>query len=46
MAESTRITSLSVLLDQEPEGQGKMLLKEAYDGAFANFQKDAISTKI
>ena len=46
MAESTRITSLSVLLDQEPEGQGKMLLKEAYDGVIANFQKNAISTKI
>ena len=46
MAESTRITSLSVLLDQEPEGRGKMLLKEAYDGVIANFQKNAISTKI
>lgn len=42
MADTTRIESLSVLLDPS----GKMLLKEAYDGVIANVQKSAISSKI
>lgn len=42
MADTTRIESLSVLLDPS----GKMLLKEAYDGVIANVQKRAISSKI
>ena len=37
-----RITSLSVLLDPE----GKMLLKEAYDGVIENVQKATISGQI
>lgn len=40
MAETTRITSLDVLLDPT----GKMLLSEAYDGVLENVQKKAIST--
>ena len=35
MAETTRITSLNVLLDPS----GKMLLAEAYDGVLATVQK-------
>ena len=44
MAETTRIESLNVLLDGSE--QGKMLLKEAYDGVIANVQKATISSKI
>ena len=39
MADTTRITSLDVLLDPT----GKMLLAEAYDGVIENVQKTAIS---
>ena len=42
--ETTRIESLNVLLDGSE--QGKMLLKEAYDGVIANVQKATISSKI
>ena len=41
---TTRIESLNVLLDGSE--QGKMLLKEAYDGVIANVQKATISSKI
>lgn len=41
---TTRIESLSVLLDGSENG--KMLLKEAYDGVLENVQKNAISTQI
>ena len=44
MAESTRIQSLNILLDGSSDG--KMLLKEAYDGVIANVQKGTISSKI
>ena len=44
MANTTRIESLNVLLDGSE--QGKMLLKEAYDGVIANVQKATISSKI
>ena len=44
MANITRIESLNVLLDGSE--QGKMLLKEAYDGVIANVQKATISSKI
>ena len=44
MAESGRIQSLNVLLDGSSDG--KMLLKEAYDGVIANVQKGTISSKI
>ena len=44
MATSERITSLNVLLDGSSDG--KMLLKEAYDGVIANVQKATISSKI
>ena len=44
MATSERITSLNVLLDGSSDG--KMLLKEAYDGVIANVQKGTISSKI
>lgn len=44
MANTTRIESLNVLLDGSD--QGKMLLKEAYDGVIANVQKATISSKI
>lgn len=44
MAESERIQSLNVLLDGSSDG--KMLLKEAYDGVIANVQKGTISSKI
>ena len=42
--ETTRIDSLNVLLDGSSDG--KMLLKEAYDGVIANVQKGTISSKI
>ena len=42
MSETTRITSLNVLLDPT----GKMLLSEAYDGVLANVQKATISGKL
>lgn len=42
MAETTRITSLDVLLDPT----GKMLLSEAYDGVLENVQKTTISSKL
>lgn len=42
MAETTRITSLDVLLDPS----GKMLLSEAYDGVLENVQKKAISSAL
>lgn len=42
--ETTRIDSLSVLLDGSSDG--KMLLKEAYDGVIANVQKGTVSSKI
>lgn len=41
---TTRIESLSVLLDGSEDG--KMLLKEAYDGVIENVQKTAISAQI
>lgn len=41
---TTRIESLSVLLDGSENG--KMLLKEAYDGVLENVQKTAISAQI
>ena len=41
---TTRIDSLSVLLDGSEDG--KMLLKEAYDGVLENVQKTAISAQI
>ena len=41
---TTRIDSLSVLLDGSVDG--KMLLKEAYDGVLENVQKTAISAQI
>lgn len=41
---TTRIESLSVLLDGSEDG--KMLLKEAYDGVLENVQKTAISAQI
>ena len=44
MATSERIQSLNVLLDGSSDG--KMLLKEAYDGVIANVQKGTISSKI
>ena len=44
MAESGRIQSLNVLLDGSSDG--KMLLKEAYDGVIANVQKGTVSSKI
>ena len=44
MAESTRIQSLNILLDGSSDG--KMLLKEAYDGVIANVQKGTVSSKI
>ena len=44
MANTTRIESLNVLLDGSSDG--KMLLKEAYDGVIANVQKATISSKI
>ena len=42
--ETTRIDSLNVLLDGSSDG--KMLLKEAYDGVIANVQKGTVSSKI
>ena len=42
--ETTRITSLNVLLDGSSDG--KMLLKEAYDGVIENVQKGTVSSKI
>lgn len=42
--ETTRIDSLNVLLDGSPDG--KMLLKEAYDGVIENVQKGTVSSKI
>ena len=44
MATSERIQSLNILLDGSSDG--KMLLKEAYDGVIANVQKGTISSKI
>lgn len=41
---TTRIESLSVLLDGSEDG--KMLLKETYDGVIENVQKNAISTQL
>lgn len=41
---TTRIESLSVLLDGSEDG--KMLLKETYDGVLENVQKNAISTQL
>ena len=43
-SETTRIDSLNVLLDGSSDG--KMLLKEAYDGVIANVQKGTVSSKI
>ena len=42
--ETTRIDSLNVLLDGSSDG--KMLLKEAYDGVIANVQKNTVSSRI
>ena len=42
--ETTRIDSLNVLLDGSSDG--KMLLKEAYDGVIENVQKGTVSSKI
>ena len=42
--ETTRIDSLNVLLDGS--SNGKMLLKEAYDGVIENVQKGTVSSKI
>lgn len=41
---TARIESLSVLLDGSEDG--KMLLKETYDGVIENVQKNAISTQL
>lgn len=41
---TTRIQSLNILLDGSEDG--KMLLKEAYDGVIANIQKRTISSRI